>query len=106
MEKQQKVIHERFQKDYREGGIEIQLNFIVTNDDIEISNIQIHGTFDTGLPSSRTYELENKTFLVSQYTDIAGKRIRERVVGNKYADDIVEQILHMKKELDSESKAV
>ena len=107
MEKQQKITHKRFQNDYSEGSIEVQVDFIPENGVFKISNIQIHGTFDTGLPSSPTFEQVNNTaFLVSHYTNIVGERIMERVVGNKYADEIVEQILKLKKELNSSLNAV
>lgn len=100
MEKQQEIIHKRFQNNYNEGSIEIQVDFILENGVLKMSNIQIQGTFNSGLPNSPTIEQQNnKTFLVSHYTNIAGKRIMERIVGNKYADDIVAQILRLKKEL-------
>lgn len=100
MTKQQKIIHKRFQNNYSEGSFEVQLNFIVENNVIVVSNIQIHGSFDTGLPNSPIFEqINNKAFLVSHYTNIAGEKIMERVVGNKYADDIVMQILELKDKL-------
>ena len=102
MAKQQKIIHKRFQNDYSEGSFEVQVNLIVENVVIEVSDIQIHGTFDTGLPNSLTLEeLNNKTFLVAHYTNSSGERIMERIIGNKYADEIVKQILKLKNELKS-----
>ena len=105
MEKQKKTIHERFQNNYNEGSIEVQVDFIVESDDVKISNIHIKGNF--GLPTSPTLEqLNNKTFLVAHYTNITGEKIMERVVGNKYADEIVEEILKLKKGLNSGLNAV
>lgn len=100
MTKQQNIIHKRFQKDYKLGSVEVQLNFIIDNDVFEISNIQIHGTFDSGLPNSPTFEqIKNKAFLVSKHINIDGKIVQTRIIGNNYANDIVEQILELKKEL-------
>lgn len=100
MTKERMIIHKRFQIDYNKGGIEIQLNFIVDNGVIGISNIQIHGTFDTGLPNSPTFEqINNKAFLVSHHKNFEGKTVLNRIIGNNYANDIVEQILELKNEL-------
>jgi hypothetical protein len=102
MEKQQKITHKRFQIDKSEGSIEVQFDFVLEDGVVKISNIHIHGNFDSGLPSSPTFEQVNNTaFLVSHYTNIFEKRIMERVVGNKYADEIVEAILKLKDELKS-----
>lgn len=102
MTKQRDIIHKRFQIDKSEGSIEVQVDFFLDDGVVKISNIHIHGNFDSGLPSSPTFERVNNTaFLVSHYTNIVGKRIMERVVGNKYADEIVEQILKLMDELES-----
>lgn len=107
MGKQQKITHKRFQNDYSEGSIEVQVDFILENGVFKIANIQIHGTFDSGLPNSPTFEQQNdKAFIVSHYINISGKRIMERIVGNKYADEIAEEILKLKKELNSDLNAV
>ena len=99
MEKQE-IIHKRFQKDYKEGSIEVQLNFVVDNGVVEVSNVQIHGTFDTCLPSSPTFKLINKMgFLIAQHESLDGKAIITPIVGNNYANDIVAQILKLKIEL-------
>ncbi|MBS7787646.1 hypothetical protein KIH23_10085 [Flavobacterium sp. CYK-55] len=96
----QKIIHKRFQKNYSEGAIEVQLNFVIEENLIEITNMQIHGTFDSGLPNSPKIEqINNKVFLVSQYINIDGKIVLTRIVGNNYADDILEEILKLKKEI-------
>jgi hypothetical protein len=100
MTKQQKITHKRFQRDYSEGSIEVQLNFIVENDVVKVSNIQIHGTFDHGLPDSPTLEQQNnKAFLVSHFINLEGKTLITPIIGNDYADDIVEQILELRKKL-------
>jgi hypothetical protein len=100
MEVNHKILHKRFQKNYSEGSIEVQLNFVIEKDLIEISNIQIHGTFDSGLPNSPKIEqINNKAFLVAQHINIDGKTLFTRIVGNDYADDILEEILKLKKEI-------
>ena len=100
MKKEPMIIHKRFQIDYSEGSIEVQLNFIVDNDIVEVSNIQIHGTFNTDLPNSPTFEqINNKAFLVSHHKSVERKTVMTRIIGNNYANDIVEQILKLKKEL-------
>lgn len=98
MEDNHTIIHKRFQKNYSEGSIEVQLNFVIEKDIIEITNIQIQGTFDSGLPNSPKIEqIKNKAFLVSQHINIEGKTLLTRIVGNAYADDILEEILKLKK---------
>lgn len=100
MTKEKMIIHERFQRNYSEGGIEVQLNFIVDNGVVEVSNIQIKGTFDTGLPKSPTLvQQDGKTFLISHYKNLEGNTIITRIIGNVYADDIVEQILELKNKI-------
>lgn len=100
MTKEKMIIHKRFQIDYSEGSIEVQLNFIVDNGVVEVSNIQIKGTFENGLPNSPTIEQQNnKTFLVSHHKSIDGKTVITRIIGNIYADDIVEQILELKNKI-------
>lgn len=97
MTKEQMIIHKRFQRDYSEGSIEVQLNFIVDNGVIEVSNIHIKGTFEHGLPNSPTLEQQNnKAFLISHYISQDGKNVINRIIGNDYADDIVKQILELK----------
>lgn len=100
MKNEQEIIHKRFQINYSEGSIEVQLNFVIEKDLIEITNIQIHGTFDSGLPDSPKIEqINNKAFLVSQHINIDGKTVFTRIVGNDYANDILEEILKLKKEI-------
>lgn len=100
MEDNKKIIHKRFQLDYSDGSIEVQLNFIIAKDVIEISNIQIHGTFDSSLPNSPKIEqINSKSFLVSEYTNIHGKTISTRIVGNDYGNDILEEISRLKIEI-------
>ena len=100
MTKQQKNIHKRFQRDYSAGSIEVQLNFIVDDGVVKVSNIQIHGTFDHGLPDSPTLEQHNnKAFLVSHFINLEEKPEITRIIGNDYADDIVEEILKLKHKL-------
>ena len=102
MTKKIDFIHKRFQIDKSEGSIEVLVDFVLEDGVVNFSNIHIRGNFDSGLPSSPTFEqVYNKAFLVSHYTNIAGKRIMERLVGNKYADEIVEQILKLRDELKS-----
>lgn len=94
------IIHKRFQKDFNEGSIEVQVNFNINNGIVEISNIHIKGTFDTGLPTSPTIEqLNNKYFLIAHYKNVGGKDVINRIIGSKYADDIVEEILELKNKL-------
>jgi hypothetical protein len=100
MKDNHKIIHKRFQINYSEGGIEVQLDFIIEKDVIEISNIQIHGTFDSGLPDSPKFELINsEVFIVSQHINTHGETVFTRIVGNKYANEILEEILKLKKDI-------
>ena len=94
------IIHKRFQREYSAGSIEVQLNFIVDDGVVKVSNIQIHGTFDHGLPNSPTLEQQNnKAFLVLHFINLEGKTEITRIFGNNYADDIVEEILKLKNKL-------
>lgn len=100
MEDNNKIIHKRFQLDYKEGSIEIQLNFIIKKEVVEISNIQIHGTFVSQIPKSPDFEeIGNKAFLISHHINTNGKTVFTRIIGNNYANDITEEILKLKKEL-------
>ena len=86
------IVHKRLQNDYDEGGIEIQINFNVDNGVVTVSSIQIHSSFDSGLPTSPAFEeFNNKDFLVAHYTT-ADKNVFERIIGNIYADKITKQI--------------
>jgi hypothetical protein len=79
-----------------EGSIEVQVDFIINCDVAIVSNLQIHCNFETGLPNSPTLEQYNdKYYLVSHYTNPIGKKIMERTIGNKFADEVIEQILEL-----------
>ncbi|MBC7525281.1 MAG: hypothetical protein H7239_12690 [Flavobacterium sp.] len=89
------IIHKRIQCDFEKGSVEIQINFDVFNNNVKVSKIQIHSTFDSGLPALPTFEeYKSKSFLVAHYCN-ADKKIFERIVGNIYADTITEQIREM-----------
>lgn len=95
-------IHKRFQIDKSEGSIEVQVDFALEDGVVKISNINIQANFESGLPNSPSLEQFNNTaFLVIDYLNIAGKRIMERLVGNKYADEIVEKILNLRDQIRS-----
>ena len=92
-------IYRRIQNDYDQGGIEVQIYFEVENDSVNVITIQIHSTFDTGLPFSPTFENEsNKDFLVAHYFK-DDKKVFEYVTGNMYADKITGQIRHLINEI-------
>lgn len=100
MTKESMIIHKRFQIDYSEGSIEVQVNFVVDNGIVEVSNIQIHGTFDTDLPNFPFFEqISDKAFLVSHHINTNGKTLMTRIIGNKYANNIIEQIVKLKNEI-------
>jgi len=99
------LIHKRFQKDYKNGSIEVQVNFSVENNSIEISTIQIHSNFDSGLPINPTIEsVGDKKIFIAQYKDANGKSIKERIVGNEYSDDIINSILEVKTAISSQTQ--
>ncbi len=99
MHENNKIVHKRIQLNYDKGGIEVQLNFIISDVHIEIANINIHSSFESGLPNSATL---NKTdgmyFLDATYFDLKGRKIVERI-NNVYADDIVNEILKIQKQI-------
>ena len=91
------IVHKRFQKDYSEGGVEVQLTFEIENDGVNILVIQIKATFETNLPANPTLtQLNGKNLLVAHYKSIEGKNRTSLITGNKYADDIVQEILKIK----------
>jgi len=99
------IIHKRFQKNYNEGSIEVQVNFNVDNSVVKVSDIQIKGSFNCGLPANPSIEEQNNNFfLVAHYVNIAEKNVNELIIGNKYADDIVKDILELKHNIIKDGK--
>ncbi len=91
------IIHKRFQKDYSEGGIEVQLNFDIENDVVNIFAIHIKATFETNLPTNPTLtQLNGKNLLVGHYITREGNNTTSVITENKYADDIVQEIMELK----------
>jgi hypothetical protein len=96
------IIHKRFQKNYNSGSIEVQVNFNVNDKNIEVTNIQIHENFDSGIPNSPIIEeINNRTFLVESYTIEKGRNVIHRMVDNVYANDIVSEIMRLKSEIET-----
>lgn len=94
------TIHKRFQKDFNEGSIEVQVNFDIENGVVKVSNIHIKGTFDHGLPAVPTIEHQNNNiFLVAHYINEEGNRISNPIIGNKYADEILKDILKLRQDI-------
>ena len=99
MHKNNKIVHKKFQLNYDKGGIEVQLNFVINEDHIEIANINIHSSFESGLPNSATLDkTDGIYYLVASYFDLNGRKIIERM-NNKYAEDIVNEILKIQKQI-------
>ncbi len=99
MQEINKIIHKKIELNYDEGGIEVQLNFLINEDHTEIAIINIHSSFESGLPNSATFEKTDGIYnLVATYFDLKGRKIVERV-NNKYAVDIVNEILKIQKQI-------
>jgi hypothetical protein len=99
------LIHKRFQKDYKKGSIEVQVNFSVENNSIEISTIHIHSNFDSGLPTNPTIEsIGDKKIFIAHYKDVNGKSMKERIIGNEYSDDIINSILEIQSAISTQTK--
>lgn len=97
MQENNKIIHQKIKLNYEEGGIEVQLNFIINEYQTEIVIINIHSSFESGIPKSATIEnSDGINYLCTTYIDLHGRKIIERV-NNKYAVDIVNEILKIQK---------
>jgi hypothetical protein len=92
-----KIIHQKIELNYEEGGIEVQLNFVINEYQTEIIIINIHSSFESGIPKSATIvNSDGIKYLCTTYFDIQGRKIIERV-NNKYAVDIVNEIMKIQK---------
>jgi len=91
--------HKRFQKNYTNGSIEIQLNYDIVDKNIRVSNIHIHSTFDIGIPNfaDLSFEKYNNEFLILKNTYENCITKFEPIIGNQYANDIVKDIFLIKK---------
>jgi hypothetical protein len=99
MKENNNIIHKKIELNYKEGGIGVQLNFVINEYQTEIVIINIHSSFESGIPKSATIEnSDGINYLCTTYIDQQGRKIIERVK-NKYAVDIVNEIMKIQKQI-------
>lgn len=97
----EKMIHKRFQYNNDKGGIDVQFNLEYDGHQVNILNLQVHGNYPTGLPSSPELKHHNgKLKFYNEWDEKDGDKYTRRYKyhNDNVSQDIVKEILRIRDE--------